>query len=177
MKNLVYNKLARWNIFYFINSISILVVLTYCYHDYYCSSYHYYRYYCHYYFYYYHHYYYLFIVIIVIIIFVFSIINVIHFILFHFIFLLVILLIFVCVFMWHVCVSSSKFFFLVNDLHFILALLIHIKNHFFSFVITVYMIIVIITIILIFSTQLVIGGNSPNEFEQHGLPLLTDYLE
>ena len=49
------------------------------------------------------------------------------------------------------------FSFFVNDLHFILALLIHVKNH-FSFVIIVYIIIVIITIILLFSTLPVIGG-------------------
>ena len=88
MKNLVYNKLARQNIFCFINSILILVILTYIYH--YCysscsSSYYYCYYYYHYYFYYYYHYHYYFIVIIVIIIIVLSIINVIHFILFNFI--------------------------------------------------------------------------------------------
>ena len=46
--------------------------------------------------------------------------------------------------------------FLVNYLHFILALLIHVKNH-FSFAIIVYIIIVIITIIIFFSTLPVIG--------------------
>ena len=48
VKNLVYNKLARQNIFCCIHSIAILVVLTYCYH--YSYSY---FYYCYYYFYYY----------------------------------------------------------------------------------------------------------------------------
>ena len=68
MKNLVYNVLARQNIFCFINSISILVILTYCYHySYSCSSYYYScYYYCHYYFYYYYHYYYYFIVIVLV---------------------------------------------------------------------------------------------------------------
>ena len=159
VKNLVYNKLARQNSFCFINSISILVVLTDCYRYYSCScsSYYYCYYYCHYYFYYYCHYNYYFITIIVIIIIVFSIINVICFILFHFTFY--------CSYYYdfclHVCVTcmcpliSFVFFFLVNDVHFIFALLIHVKNH-FPFV-TVY-IIIIITIILFFSTLLVIWG-------------------
>ena len=44
MKNVVYNKLARQNIFCFINSISILVILTYCYHySHLYSSYYYYH--------------------------------------------------------------------------------------------------------------------------------------
>ena len=47
--------------------------------------------------------------------------------------------------------------FLVNDLRFILALLIHVKNH-FSFVIIVYIIIFIITIISLFSAIPVIVG-------------------
>ena len=47
--------------------------------------------------------------------------------------------------------------FLINDLHFILALLIHVQNLFF-FAIIVYIIIAIITIILFFSTIPVIGG-------------------
>ena len=46
---------------------------------------------------------------------------------------------------------------LVNDFHFIVALLIHVKNH-FSLAIIVYIIIVIITTILFFSTLPVIGG-------------------
>ena len=124
VKNLVYNKLARQNIFCFINPISILVVLTYCYYYYY--------YYYHYYFYYYYHYYYYFIVIIVIIIIVLSIINVFHFILFHFIFY--------CSYYYDFClrvvcdvyVSPRIFFsFLVNDLHFILTLLIYQESFFF----------------------------------------------
>ena len=85
MKNLVYDKLARQNIFCFMNSISILAVLSYGYHS---SS-----------FYYYHYcFYYFFIIIIMIIIvavfycyhshhyYVLHIINVICFILFHFTF-------------------------------------------------------------------------------------------
>ena len=56
---------------------------------------------------------------------------------------------------------SSRFFaffpFLVNNLHFILELLIHVKNY-FSFPIILYVIIVIITNILFFSTLPVIGG-------------------
>ena len=47
--------------------------------------------------------------------------------------------------------------FLFNDLHFILALLIYVKNHFYLAMI-VYIIIVIITTILFFSTLPVIGG-------------------
>ena len=90
----------------------------------------------------------------------FSIIYVIHFVLFHFI------LFFYCScyydFCLLVCVTCmcplvNYFFSLVNDLHFRVALLIHVKNH-FSFVIIVYIIIVIITIILFFSALLVIGG-------------------
>ena len=77
---LVYKKLARRNIFCFINSISMLVVLTYCYHySYSCSS-------SYLYYHYYYHYYYNFIVNIVTIIVVFSIISVTNFILFNFIF-------------------------------------------------------------------------------------------
>ena len=156
MKNLVYNKLARKKyIFYFINLILILVVLTYCYH-----------------------YLYpillitiiiiafiillLLLVIIVIIIFL-SLINVIYFILSHFISY--------CSYYYDFClrvacdVYVSHFFFLfpflVNDLHFILALLIHAKNH-FSLAIIVYIIIVIITTILFFSTLPVIGGEFSN---------------
>ena len=53
VKNLVYNKLTRQNIFCFFNSISILVILTSCYH--YSHLYYYY-----YYFYYYYHYHYYF---------------------------------------------------------------------------------------------------------------------
>ena len=63
-----------------------------------------------------------------------------------------------------VCVPLFVFFlfsFLVNDLHFILALLIHVKNH-FSLAIIVYIIIVIITTILFFSTLPVIGGEFSN---------------
>ena len=48
-----------------------------------------------------------------------------------------------------VCHFFFLFPFLVNDLHFILALLIHAKNH-FSLAIIVYIIIVIITTILFF---------------------------
>ena len=76
-KNFVYNTLARQTFFCFINAISSLVVLTYRYHCYY--------YYYHYRHYYYYHSYYCFVVIIANIN-VFSITNVIHFILFLFIF-------------------------------------------------------------------------------------------
>ena len=48
------------------------------------------------------------------------------------------------------------FFFFANDLHFMHALHIHVKNQ-FPFAIIVYIIIVIITIILFFSTLLAIG--------------------
>ena len=51
VKNLVYNKLARQNIFCFFDSISILVILTSCYHYSHLYYYYYYFYY-HYYFYY-----------------------------------------------------------------------------------------------------------------------------
>ena len=64
VKNLVYDKFSRQNIFCFINSISVLVILTYCHHySYSCSSSYYYY---HYYFYYYCHYYYYFIVILLV---------------------------------------------------------------------------------------------------------------
>ena len=99
----------------------------------------------------------MFIFITFIIIIVLSIINAIYFILSHF---------FPCFSYYYdlclcvacdVYVSSRIFFlFLVNDLNFILTLLIHIKNH-FSFAITFYIIIVIITIILFFSKPPVIG--------------------
>ena len=77
---IVYNKLARQKISCFINAISRIVVLIYCYY----SCYHYNLYHYQYY------HYYCFIVIVIIII-IFIIINVIHFILFHFIFLLILL--------------------------------------------------------------------------------------
>ena len=129
MKNVVYNKLARQNSFCFINSISILVVLTDCYRYYSCScsSYYYCYYYCHYYFYYYCHYNYYFITIIVIII-VFSIINVICFILFHFIFYCSYYYDF-CLRFCVTCVSRHCFvFFFVNDPQYILTLLIYFKH-------------------------------------------------
>ena len=69
---------------------------------------------------------------------------------------------FVCV--WRVCVPPFFVFlfpFLVNDLHFILPWLIHVKNH-FSLAIIVYIIIVIITGILFFSTLPVTGGELSN---------------
>ena len=56
VKNLVYNKLARQNIFCFFNSISILVILTSCYH--YSHLYYYVYYYYYFYYYYYHYYFY-----------------------------------------------------------------------------------------------------------------------
>ena len=55
------------------------------------------------------------------------------------------------------CPLLIFFPFLVNGLHFIVALLVHVRNP-FSFVIIVYIIIFIITIILFFSTLPVIGG-------------------
>ena len=63
-KVLVCNKLARQNIFCFINSVTILVVLTYCDHYSYSWSYCYYYFYYYYYsyYYYYYHYYFNFIV-------------------------------------------------------------------------------------------------------------------
>ena len=150
--------------FCFINSISILVVLTYCYHCLYPYSYSYYYHYCIQYFsiiiplfycYYSHHYYcsqyyqcYLF-----------------GFISFYFLLSLLSVLRVPCM-----CrlVISYFFFFLVNDLYFILALLIHVKNHFSR-------IIIIITIIFFqhYQSQ---GENSGNEFEWHGLPLPIDYF-
>ena len=55
-------------------------------------------------------------------------------------------------------VSPHNFFFLLlNDLHFIFTLLIHVKIH-FSFIIINYIIIFIITFILFLSTLLLIGG-------------------
>ena len=166
-KNLVYNKLARQNIFSFVNSVSIIVVLTYCYCSYsYCYSYYY-----HYCFYYFVIIIY-FIVIIVIIIIVFSQC---YFILFYFLLFILLLVLSVCC-LWRVCVPSCFFFFpfLVNDLHFILALLIHVKDR-FSFVIIVY-IIVLITIILFFQHYQSLGENLANEFKRHGVPLPIDYF-
>ena len=68
---------------------------------------------------------------------------------------------FVCVLrvtcMCDVYVSFFPSFFLVNDLHFILALVIHVKNN-FSLAIIVYIIFAIITTILFLSTLPVIGG-------------------
>ena len=138
VKNLLYSKLARQNIFCFINSISILVILTYCYYYSHLYSYYYY----HYCFYYWYHYYYYFIVIIVVIIIVLSVIHVIHFISFYFIpyclyyydFCLRVVCDVICppqknfifVFVFFVFFFVFFFFFFVNDLHFILALLIHV---------------------------------------------------
>ena len=104
VKNLVYNELSRNNVFCFINSISILVVLTCCYHYSYFSFY-----------YYYHYCFYTlllllyFLVIIVIISIVLSIINIIY--LFFFILFLIahITMNFVCV-LWVTCMSSLVFF-------------------------------------------------------------------
>ena len=141
VKNLVYNKLARQNIFFalliqfwfllfwltviiiyililliIIITIDFIVLLLLLY----------------------------FIFVTVIIIIVLSIINVIYFILSHFISY--------CSYYYDfcLCVACDVYVsFLVNDLHFILALLIHVKNH-FSLAIIVYIIIVIITTILFF---------------------------
>ena len=96
----------------------------------------------------------------VIIIIALSIINVVYFNLSHFTSY--------CSYYYDFCLRAacdvyvSHFFFfllpfLVNDLHFILVLLIHVKNH-FSLAIVVYIIIVIITTILFSSTLPVIGG-------------------
>ena len=153
VKNLVYNKLARQNIFFalliqfwfllfwltviiiyililliIIITIDFIVLLLLLY----------------------------FIFVTVIIIIVLSIINVIYFILSHFISY--------CSYYYDfcLCVACDVYVsFLVNDLHFILALLIHVKNH-FSLAIIVYIIIVIITTILFFSTLPVIGGEFSN---------------
>ena len=111
-----------------------------------------------------------FIVIIVIIIIVLSIINVIYFILSHFISY--------CSYYYDfcLCVACDVYVsFLVNDLHFILALLMHVKNH-FSLAITVYIIIVIITTIVFLQHYQSLGENSENEFKRHGLPLPIDYF-
>ena len=69
---------------------------------------------------------------------------------------------FVCV-LRVTCMCPLVYFspFLVTDLNFIIALLIHVKNH-FSFAIIAYIIIVIITIILFFPTLSVIGGKFSN---------------
>ena len=151
-----------------------MVVLTYCYHYLYpYSSYHYYHYWFYYfiiiiitkfYCYFSHHYYcsqyyqcYLY-----------------HFILFYFLLFILPWLLSVCC-VWRVCVLSYIFFpFLVNDLYFIIALLMHVKNH-FSFGIIVYIIIVIITIILFFSALPVIVGEF-SKLIQDGLPLPIDYF-
>ena len=150
VKNLVYNELSRNNVFCFINSISIFVVLTCCYHYSYSSFY-----------YYYHYCFYTFLlllyflVIIVIISIVLSIINVIY--LFHFISY--------CSYYYEFCIcvvcdvhEFPRIFspFVVNDLYFILHLLINAKDY-FPFATIIYVIIVIITIILFFSTLPVIG--------------------
>ena len=141
--------------------------MIYCYHCLYpCSS-----------NYYYHHclYYYVllllyFIVIIVIIIIVLSIINVI---LFYLVLFPIYFLLCVACDMYGSC--RIFFPFLVNDLRIILALLIHVRNH-FSFAIIVYIIIVFITVILFFQHYQSLGENSANEFEQHGLPSPIDYF-
>ena len=152
VKNLVYNELSRNNVFCFINSISILVVLTCCYHYSYFSFY-----------YYYHYCFYTlllllyFLVIIVIISIVLSIINIIYFFFFHFISY--------CSYYYEFCLcvvcdvhEFPRIFspFVVNDLYFILHLLINLKDY-FPFATIVYVIIVIITIILFFSTLPAIG--------------------
>ena len=92
VKNLFNNKLARKNILCFINSISILVILTYCSHySYSCSYYSSYCYYHYYFYYYYHYYYYYFIVIILVLS---TLLILFYFILF---FIVHITVIFVCV--------------------------------------------------------------------------------
>ena len=60
-------------------------------------------------------------------------------------------------FVWRVCAPSYFFSFLVNDLHLILPLLIHVKNQ-FCFATIVYIFIVIITLILFFATLPVNGA-------------------
>ena len=69
---------------------------------------------------------------------------------------------FVCV-LRVTCMCPLVYFssFLITDLNFIIALLIHVKNH-FSFAIIAYIIIVIITIILFFRTLPVIGEKFSN---------------
>ena len=149
-KNLVYNKLARQNIL-FVLLIQFKVVLTYCYYLYPYSSY-------------YHHYCFYFIIIIIFYCYYghhyyrsqyyqcyfFTLSHFISYCSYYYDFCLCV----VC----DVYVPSRIFFpFLINDLHFILALLIHVQNLFF-FTIIVYIIIAIITIILFFLTIPVIGG-------------------
>ena len=138
--------MAREKISCFLNAILSLVVFAYYYYHYY------FYYYCYYSYYYYHYYCCCFIIIIVIIIFALSVI----FIFFHFIlFLLLILLWFLSACrVWRVYVSPSFFFLLVNDLHFIFAMVIQVKHLFFIMII--YMVVVIIIFILFLSTLLVI---------------------
>ena len=166
VKNLVYNKLARQNIFFcFINAIQIFVVLTYCYH-------------------------YLFIIYILILILIIININfIVLLLLLYFIFVTVTIVIVLssinviyfnlshfipyCSYYYDfslrvacdvMCPTFLKVFlfpFLFNDFHFILPLLIHVKNH-FSLAIIVYTIIAIITTILYFSTLPIIGGKFCN---------------
>ena len=110
------------------------------------------------------YYYYHILFLLVIIVIVLSIIDVVYFNLSHFIsycsYYYDFWLRVACdVYLSHV---FSFPYFLVNGLHFILALLMHVKNH-FSLAIIVYIIIVIITTILFFSTlPPVIGGKFSN---------------
>ena len=117
MKNLVYNKLVRQNIFCFINSISILVILTYCYHYPYSCSYYYYPcssyYYYLYYFYYYYQYYYYFIVIILVL----SMLFILFYFILFFIVIVHITMIFVCHFVRRVCIPSLFLFLLLLMIH------------------------------------------------------------
>ena len=110
------------------------------------------------------YYYYHILFLLVIIVIVLSIIDVVYFNLSHFIsycsYYYDFWLRVACdVYLSHV---FSFPYFLVNGLHFMLALLMHVKNH-FSLAIIVYIIIVIITTILFFSTlPPVIGGKFSN---------------
>ena len=174
VKNLAYNKMVRQNIFCFINSISILLVLTNCYHcSYYYSPSSYYH--CFYYFiiiltifycYHSHHYFfssyyrcYLF-----------------YFISFYFLLFILLWFLSAC-YVWRVCVTSYFYFFLFFSMIYILyseCSFITRINHFF--VIIVYIIIVITITFYFLQHYHSLGENSAYEFEQPGLPLPTDYF-
>ena len=85
-----------------------------------------------------------------------------YFVSFYLLLFMLLWLLFACC-VWRVCVPLFLFFFLFLFLvlHFILPLLIHVKNH-FSLAIIVYIIIVILTTILFFSMLPVCGGEFSN---------------
>ena len=162
-KNLVYNKLARQNIL-FVLLIQFKVVLTYCYYLYPYSSY-------------YHHYCFYFIIIIIFYCYYghhyyrsqyyqcyfFTLSHFISYCSYYYDFCL-------CV-MCDVYVPSLIFFpFLINDLHFILALLIHVQNLFFlplSFISSLPS----SQSFYFFITTSHCGRIQEMNFERHGLPL------